>query len=173
MKKIVIALLFITLIAAPAFSLPFNDDMVNSPVLTGKIMRPAPDGVISKGSLGYHVSSREDALKFTNPIKGDKTSVINGKRLFQVNCSPCHGNIASDPYQPGTVTKFLPGPNLSSDMYHDKDGGRTDGQIYGVIHFGSLSGLMSPLGWKFSPTEHWDLINYIRAVQTKSAQLAD
>lgn len=158
----------VTLItAATASALPFNDDMVNSDVMTGKIMRPAPAGAIAQGSLAYKVENREEAMKLTNPIKGDQLSTLNGKRLFQVNCTPCHGNLESNPYVPGPVAKFLPGPNLTSPMYHDKPDGRSDGNIYGTIQFGSLSTLMPALGWKFSATEHWDLINYIRSVQSK------
>lgn len=168
MKKIIFVLTVLILgCVNRAAALPFNDDMVNSPVLTGKIMRPAPDGSISVGSLGSHLASREEALKLSNPIKGDKTSTLNGKRLFQVNCTPCHGDIESNPYVPGPVAKFLPGPNLSAAMYHDKAEGRTDGSIFGTIHFGSISGLMPAVGWKLSRTEHWDVVNYIRSVQAK------
>ena len=148
-----------------AYALPFNDDMVDNPMKTGRVMRPLPEGSLSDGSSTYHVATRDEALKLSNPGKVDEISVANGKRLFAVNCTPCHGDIASNPYKPGTVAKFLPGPNLSMDLYKDKPDGRTDGSIYGTIHFGSISGLMPALGWKFSPTEHWDMINYIRKIQ--------
>ena len=171
MKRDVLGLvliLFMGLIAqSSTYALPFNDDMVNSDVMTGKIMRPAPEGSIAMGSLDHRVRNREQALKFTNPLKNDKVSAANGKRLFQIHCMPCHGNIESEPYVPGLVAKYLPGPNLAVSLYHDKDGGRTDGAIYATIYFGSLSGLMGPMGFKFSPAEHWDLINYIRVVQEK------
>jgi mono/diheme cytochrome c family protein len=166
-KTFLVLLLIITARAQSVLALPFNDDMVNSPAITGKIMRPPPDGSIANGSLVSHLASRDEAMKLTNPIKGDNISTLNGKRLFQVNCSPCHGDIASDPYVPGTVSKFLPGPNLSAAMYHDKAEGKSDPYIYATIHFGSLSGLMPAVGWKLSPTEHWDVINYIRSVQAK------
>lgn len=45
------------------------------------------------------------------------------------------------------------------DMYK----ARTDGSIYATIHFGIR--LMPGHGWKLSPTEHWDIVNYVRSAQ--------
>lgn len=158
-----------------AHALPFNDDMVLNPMKTGRVMRPSPPGSIAVGMLDVKIESREEALKLTNPYKGDKDSIVAGKRLFEVNCTPCHGNIDSNPYQKGKVGELVPIiPNLSMDFYREKPKnpasgeGRSDGSIYGTIHFGSLSTLMPALGYKLAPKEHWDIINYIRDVQSRS-----
>lgn len=157
------------LAAGSAVALPFNDDMVLNEMKTGRIMRPLPDGAVPFGSAEELVQSREEALQLVNPIKGDPRSAQNGERLFKVHCLPCHGDISAVPYVPGTVSKYLPGPNLSLDMYAERTSGgvegRSDGSIYGTIHFGSVTTLMPAVGWKLSPVEHWDIINYIRKVQ--------
>jgi hypothetical protein len=44
---------------------------------------------------------------------------------------------------------------------------RTDGYIFGAIHYGSYSTLMPAYGWKFSIEEHWDMVNYIRKMQSE------
>jgi mono/diheme cytochrome c family protein len=163
-------LVVIMLSTSVAHGLPFNDDMVSNPMKTGRVMRPLPSGSVSEGSSQYRVETREDALKLTNPNKGDKFSIASGKRLFSVNCSPCHGDMESKPWKPGAVTQFVGAPNISLAMYHDKPDGRTDGSIYGTIRFGSLSGLMPRIGYKLSPTEHWDIINYVRSVQQSTVQ---
>jgi mono/diheme cytochrome c family protein len=144
-----------------AFALPFNDDMVNVQKRTGTIMRQKAPGSVAVGMSDYHVASRDEAEKFTNPLKGDATSTANGKRLFAVNCLPCHGDISKKPYEPGNVGKkaLQTPPDLTSDTYK----GRTDGSIYATIHFGIR--LMPGHGWKLSPTEHWDIVNYIRSQQ--------
>ena len=156
-----------------AMALPFNSDMVSSKnaegrhmyFATGEIMRARPEGSISIGMSDYQVKTKEDAEKLVNPKKDDKKSWKFGKRLFQVNCSPCHGNIESTTYEKdgrGPVAqKFAAPPNISVEPYLT---GRTDGSIYGTIHFGNL-GIMPALGWKLSPGEHWDIVNYIRHVQ--------
>jgi len=56
-------------------------------------------------------------------------------------------------------------PDLINDYYRQK----SDGYLYGTIHFGGLA-VMPGLGWKLSPEEHWDIINFIRQVQKKEAE---
>lgn len=150
-----------TLTSHKAGALPFNDDMVNVQKRTGVMMRPKAPGTVAVGMSQYHVASREAAEALTNPIKGDAVSTANGKRLFAVNCLPCHGDISKKPYEPGLVGKkaLQTPPDLTSDMYKT----RTDGSIYATIHFGIR--LMPGHGWKLSPTEHWDLVNYVRSQQ--------
>lgn len=154
-----------------ASALPFNDDMVDVQKRTGTIMRQKAPGSVAIGMSDYYVASREEAEKLTNPVKSDATSIGRGKRLFSVNCLPCHGDISKQPYAPGAVgakTLQTP-PDLTSATYRppvnggESTQGRTDGSIYATIHFGIR--LMPGHGWKLSPTEHWDIINYIRNQQ--------
>lgn len=144
-----------------ALSLPFNDDMVDSQLRTGTIMRPKAKGSVPKGSLSYRVESKEEAEKLKNIRKDSPLTVKRGKLLYQSNCYPCHGNIEAEPYTPGPVAlKGLMPPDITDKYYHEK----SDGYFYGTIHFGGLA-LMPPLGWKLSPEEHWDIVNYVRSVQ--------
>ena len=160
--KVALVLSLASLVAvSEAMALPFNDDMVNVQKRTGTIMRQKAPGTVAVGMSEYYVASREDAEKMTNPVKGDATSIANGKRLFAVNCLPCHGDISKKPYAPGAVGKktLQTPPDLTLDTYKT----RTDGSIYATIHFGIR--LMPGHGWKLSPTEHWDVVNYIRNQQ--------
>jgi mono/diheme cytochrome c family protein len=147
--------------AGSAHALPFNDDMVDVQMRTGTIMRQKAPGAVAIGMSDYYVASPADAEKLTNPLKGDAVSTANGKRLFAVNCLPCHGDISKKPYAPGAVgAKALQTPpDLTADMYKT----RTDGSIFSTIHFGIR--LMPGHGWKLSPTEHWDIVNYVRSQQ--------
>ncbi len=148
-------------LAESAAALPFNDDMVDVQKRTGVIMREKAPGTVAIGMSDYYVASREDAEKLTNPQSGDARSTANGKRLFTVNCQPCHGDISKKPYQPGPVgAKALQTPpDLTSDVYKT----RTEGSIYATIHFGIR--LMPGHGWKLSPSEHWDIVNYVKSQQ--------
>jgi mono/diheme cytochrome c family protein len=156
--------LALALIPAIASALPFNDDMVNTQLKTGQVMRGPVKGTLPRGMLAYHLENKKDAENLQNPLKGDALSTANGERLFRVNCFPCHGNIsASGQYTPGPVAqpgKFMAPPDITSQVYKDK----SDGYIYGTIHFGGLA-MMPAYGWKLSPTEHWDIFNYVRKVQ--------
>jgi mono/diheme cytochrome c family protein len=160
--KVALVLSLASLVAvSEAKALPFNDDMVNVQKRTGTIMRQKAPGTVAIGMSDYYVASREDAEKMTNPVKADATSIANGKRLFAVNCLPCHGDISKKPYAPGAVGKktLQTPPDLTSDTYKT----RTDGSIFATIHFGIR--LMPGHGWKLSPTDHWDIVNYIRNQQ--------
>jgi hypothetical protein len=146
-----------------ATALPFNDDMVDSSLTDGQITRAKPDGVIAKGSLEYRVDTREEANKLSNPVKADAKSLVRGSRLYRVNCYTCHGDLESKKWEPGPVGQpgRLPGvPNITDAFYK----GKSDGYVYGIIHFGGMA-YMPAYGWKLSPTEHWDIINYVRKMQ--------
>ena len=161
MKALFVGSLAGLMAVGTAHALPFNDDMVNVQKRTGTIMRQKAPGTVAVGSSEYYVPPRDEAEKLTNPLKGDVTSTANGKRLFAVNCLPCHGDISKKPYAPGAVgAKALQvPPDLTSDMYKT----RTDGSIFATIHYGIR--LMPGHGWKLSTTEHWDLVNYVRNSQ--------
>ena len=148
------------LCTSPLMALPFNDDMVDNQLSTGQVMLPAPKGSVSKGSLKYGPRTKEESLALTNPTKAEDlaSSSLRGKRLFQVNCAACHGEIGEKHvvYEAG---KYLGAPNIAEPSYHN----RTDGSLYSTIHFGNV--IMYPVGWKISSDETWDIINYIRDTQ--------
>ncbi len=146
-----------------AHALPFNDDMAKTPALvTGRIARSAPADSVSIGSLKDRVASKEEALKLTNPNGSDLSHVKNGKRLFAVNCTPCHGTFTETGVEPSPVMAktIMPGPDLGVSAYAD----RPDGLFYGTIHFGGLA-VMPRVGFKLSAKETWDIVSYIRSVQ--------
>jgi len=146
--------------ASSAAALPFNDGMVDIQPRTGAIMKPKAPNSVPKGSLAYRIEDKTEAETLSNPLKGDKFSAKSGKRLYKVNCYPCHGDLEAVPYAPGPVaSKYLPTPDIGGEAYKT----RSDGNLYGIIHFGSA--IMPALGYKLSPTEHWDIINYVRSVQ--------
>lgn len=154
-----------------AAALPFNDDMVDIQPRTGSVVRSKPATSVSVGSLAFRVANRQEAEALENPVKLDAVSKMKGKRLFAVNCTPCHGDIAAKEWKVGPVgIKFGNIPDIRAvDPARQKDyRTQTDGFFYSVIHFGSMSTLMPAYGWKLSPTEHWDIVNYIRSVQGAS-----
>lgn len=144
-----------------AAALPFNSDMVDSQMRVGSVMRPSVPGTVPVGGLVGRITTKAEAEKLTNPVKATDASIARGRRLFMTNCSVCHSDIEKKPYVPSVVaSKGMPGPDLTADPYPS----RTDGSIYGTIHLGGMV-LMPPYGWKLSPKEHWDIVNYVRKAQ--------
>ncbi|MDZ4785598.1 MAG: c-type cytochrome [bacterium] len=148
-----------------ALALPFNDDMANTSALrTGSIVRTKPPETVPVGSLKRRVESKEAALLLTNPNGNkDPLAISNGDRLFASNCSPCHGRFNDIGVDAGLVAQksIMAGPDLGSDYYAEKP----DGLFYGTIHFGGMA-VMPRVGFKLSPSETWDIVSYIRSVQT-------
>lgn len=151
-------------------ALPFNDDMVNVQKRTGVMMRPKDPRSVAVGASKYYVKDRTSAENLSNPQPQDKFSVESGSRLYRVNCYPCHGNIEAKPWATGPVGEKLNGlvPNIQGNVEGRRDYTTvTDGWIYSVIHYGSMSGVMPAYGWKLSPSEHWDIVNYVRYAQKR------
>ena len=136
--------------------------MVDTQVLRkGSVMRPLPPGSVPVGAPMTEAATKEDAQKLENPVPTTEFSRSAGKRLFRVNCYPCHGDIGAVPYVPGPVSKFVPGPNLSEGEYYTT---MPPGRIYGTMMFGGMA-LMPRVGWKLSPEEKWHIVNYVRFAQ--------
>jgi len=156
--SLVLGISFFCAVPDSVLALPFNQDMVGNQLVTGTIMRPKPPGSVPIGSVSRRVESYNDALELKNPQTGDERSATEGKRLFEMNCQVCHGRW-EDGKHIGNTLVVMPAMDLTLQMYKDK----SDGSIFGAVYFGK--GLMPAYGWKFSPTEHWDLVNYVRRAQ--------
>ncbi|MCI5064739.1 cytochrome c [bacterium] len=172
--------------AVHANALPFNDDMVHDQFKTSEVMRDRPEGSIPVGAGKYRVSETLATKNLTpegiaaraevqSPFPSTEKSVAAGRRLWAVNCSPCHGSYTgeADPNLP-TSAKFLKsidpavagatsGPTLVSKSYIT-DPAKSDGHLFSYIHFGGLA-VMPRYGYKLSPEEHWNIIHYIRWMQ--------
>lgn len=148
--------------ATTVSALPFNDDMVHDQLSVGEVMRSAPKGSIPLGANEHYVKDKAAAAELKNPISGDEQSTKNGKRLWDVNCSACHGLWTGAGFERAIPleTGLMLGPDLTADFYK----GKSDGELYAAIQFGGLA-VMPRYGWKLSPKEHWDIVNYVRHLQ--------
>ncbi len=96
-----------------------------------------------------------------NPTAISAASLANGRKYFQVNCQPCHGDKGMGD---GPATKFgMPGINLMTDVTK----GRTDGYVFGMIRNGR--GLMPPYN-RIEEPDRWDVVNYLRGLQGRAGQ---
>jgi mono/diheme cytochrome c family protein len=165
LKPVVVGL-FAVMTVSPisSFALPFNTDLSDVQLRAGSMMRPKAKNSVPVGSLEYRVEDKEAALLLSNPLAGDANSSLRGQQLFSVNCSPCHGDITSSPYVKGPVAQKSQMLGIVPDLKDELYKAKPDGHFYGIIHFGGMA-VMPALGWKLSPTEHWDIVNYIRKVQ--------
>jgi mono/diheme cytochrome c family protein len=91
-----------------------------------------------------------------NPIAADARSLENGRKLYQINCTVCHG--ATGQGNGGAVRYGMAGIALVNDRVR----GLSDGYIWGMIRNGR--GLM-PSYNRIEEIERWDVVNYVRGLQ--------
>jgi S-disulfanyl-L-cysteine oxidoreductase SoxD len=132
-----------------------------------------PSNMVDQDSFGYEQGPRLAAPADAVPIQGpaliagqpaslpvpsSATSVARGKTLFNIYCMLCHGETGEG--NGNLRTFFNPQPaNLTSATIQKLE----DAQIFLVITNGF--GPMPPLYEHLSPTERWDVINYVRTLK--------
>ena len=151
----ILSLLWMT---GQSFGWPWNKDMARQPALKPQwqaVPLPLEGSVPMQGKEAAR--SREDAANIKNPVPSTAKSVENGKRLFQIYCSVCHGTEGKG--MGPVATKFVPPPDITSAFFK----ARTDGFLYETIRGGGP--LMPAQGEGLSPKERWDIVNYLRSLQ--------
>jgi len=165
-KKIgIIAGVFVACLVSfnTVLALPFNQDMVGSQKSIGDIHRPEPANSIPRGFLdrnliqGKLIKERGDALSLKNTVPADDRSIMHGERLYQTNCSVCHGRLIEGKHITGAMQKL----NGALPLFANYMIPKPDAHFFQHVYFG-LMGVMPSYKYRFSIDEHWDLVNYIR-----------
>jgi mono/diheme cytochrome c family protein len=107
------------------------------------------------------------AAALKNPIAVTPESLAAGKKSFDVNCAPCHGNRAQGAEKAGVLISIIQeqGGKQPPDLTDDKwDHGSTDGEIYIVIKKGVPPTMMAGWDGRIPDAEIWSIINYLRAL---------
>ena len=142
-----------------AHALPWDQDMYSQESLQSNEVARAPvKGTVAIGQRPFKMSADDADQGLQNPQPATLHSVWHGQRLYNANCLTCHGK-KGDAKSPIGASGALPVPNLLEDFYKK----RGDGRFYAVIHNGGAA--MPRYGYKFSPQEYWDIINYVRFLQ--------
>lgn len=92
-----------------------------------------------------------------NPVKGDKNATYEGRKVYAVNCTRCHGEKGRGD-GPDTAGLALPPADHSSPELQKL----SDGAIYWMITNGHNA--MPTYQSHLSDLERWQLVNYIRTL---------
>lgn len=99
---------------------------------------------------------KEAAASIDNPVPATPDSIARGKYFYEINCLVCHGEtgVGDGPVGLKFVTKA---PVDLNDAY-------TQDQAPGQLYFTMTRGraLMPYYRDALSPSERWDVVNYIR-----------
>jgi mono/diheme cytochrome c family protein len=104
-----------------------------------------------------------EAAKLKNPVPADATSIAAGQKLYDKNCSPCHGATGKGDGKMAAQLNPKPPDLTDSEWKH----GSSDGEIFTLIRDGSKGTGMKAFGSKITAHEIWDVVNYIRSIGPK------
>lgn len=111
----------------------------------------------SYGALPGTIDSMSNIV---NPTPVTAASLANGHKYFAINCEVCHGGKGMGD---GLATKYgMIGINLMTDLTKS----RSDGYIFGMMRNGRGS---MPSYNRVEEMDRWDVVNYIRALQSTVA----
>jgi mono/diheme cytochrome c family protein len=152
----------LALLPAVAGAWPWSKDMANQisikPQHGPDAIRPFPTRSVPMAGTNtlFHVHDRDGAMKLVNPNLATPESVKHGRKFFQIFCTPCHGQSGTGDGLVGA--KFLIRPfDLTAE---NEQKVLSEGYIYGTVSFGGA--LMPAYGNDLSPSEIWDVVNYVR-----------
>ena len=106
------------------------------------------------------------------PARGENrvASIAAGKKLYDLNCASCHGNVAQGAAKAGLAISIIEEqggkqpPDLTDDTW---DHGSTDSEIYTVIKKGIPPTMMTGYEGRIPDHDIWNIINYIRTLAQK------
>ena len=120
--------------------------------------RPEP---ASSGGQG------QPAANLKNPVASTPESIAAGKRAYDTNCAPCHGNLAQGAVKAGMTISIIEEqkgkqpPDLTDEQW---DHGSSDGDIYAVIKRGLPPTMMAGYDGRIPDNDIWSIVNYLRSL---------
>ena len=159
LRPILAATLVLTVgsLCQSAWAWPWSRDMADyiaikpqaRPMAFPKRSVPVPETAV------VHVADKETAAKLANPIPLTADSVRKGHEMFNIYCTPCHGTSGTGDGLVGEKLVLRPFDLTSASVQQI-----SDGLIFGYITFGGA--VMPIYGNDLTPTERWNVVNYVR-----------
>ena len=133
-----------------------------------------PSNMVDQDSFGYEQGPRLAAPVGSIPVQGpvlisgqpaseplppSAESVARGKVLFNINCVSCHGETGEGNGKVAAFFTTKKPANLTSGIIQNI----TDDQIFLILTNGY--GIMPSIGENLSPSERWDVVNYVRSLK--------
>jgi len=156
----------LALTSTAAFGLPWDLDMSDGQSVKAYEweMTPIPEGTVPQDNAltptkyrANYILGTPQGNELENPVPNNEASVATGKRMFEVYCTPCHG----DGTKLGPVSSNYPGVAVLAG-----GSGRLkaipDGRLYLTIRNGF--GLMPSYGYAMNDVEIWSLVHYARTL---------
>ncbi len=131
----------------------------------GMNMREPVKGTVARGQADFAkyalpVSNEgyEASAAFRNPLPASAANIAEGQTLYNINCTPCHGEKGLGDGSIVAAGKFPPPPSYDSDRIKTTP----DGKMFYSIRYGK--NLMGAYGTTLTPEQIWKVVHYIRTV---------
>ncbi|NOR29354.1 MAG: cytochrome c [Lutibacter sp.] len=120
------------------------------------------DGTIARGQVPYDYDNTNEGyeaakLDSKNPLEVNEANLENGKEMYTIYCTACHGKTGAGDGILVEREKFLGVPN-----YKDRD--INEGSIYHVIMFGR--NMMGSHASQLTAKERWKTTMYVEQLRT-------
>ena len=107
----------------------------------------------------WKVLNTATADKLVNPLAGQPASAV-GDSLYHTYCAVCHGPTGAGDGKVGVQMGALP-------LITDRARAFSDGYLYSIIRYGGT--IMPRYGDKVRGVNRWEIVNYVRQLQTAAA----
>jgi mono/diheme cytochrome c family protein len=138
----------------------------------GMNMREPVKGTIARGQLDYATynlpksnENYEVSSAWKNPLPPNAYNLAEGKRLYNINCTPCHGE---DGLGKGTIVADGKFPQVPT--YADRLPTINPGKAFYSITHGK--NLMGAYGTVLSPNQRWQVVHYIYNLTSAPTEVA-
>ena len=120
---------------------------------------PPADSVPTKGLEHTPKPGTPEAAALKNPEKVTEFSLLTGKELYGIYCTPCHG--ASGKGDGPVAKKFVPSPADISAAGHGAH--HPDGDLFAVLTHGRNG--MPPFRADLTAKERWLVVAYLKTLK--------
>ena len=138
----------------------FRDSMTNQLPVEGTVARGEMPFPYPGASIAERAANQAKAgIEVMNPLEVNEDVLANGKAHYDIFCISCHGKSGK-----GDGYLFASGlfPAKPTSLVEPYVLSKPDGEIFYVITYGSISGLMGPHGTQIQPEDRWSIISYVR-----------
>ncbi len=123
------------------------------------VLLPPAGSVPTKGIAHVPAPGSDAARALRNPGKVTEASLREGKELFGIYCTPCHG--VSGKGDGPIAKKLVPEPiDISGSGY---GGFASEGQLFSVVTHGADG--MPSFYEDLTPAERWKLVSYVKTLK--------
>jgi mono/diheme cytochrome c family protein len=146
-----------------------SDGMIRKMVGARAATAPTITASVPTQSPGQSASS-QPATIVRNPIASTPASIAAGKRAYDANCLPCHGNVAQGTVKAAMTISIIEEqrgkqpPDLTDEQW---DHGSSDPEVFAVIKRGVPPTMMPGFDGRVPDDDIRNIVNYLPSLAPK------